>query len=466
MHETVFLSDPGSPLRVEYSQAAMEQIRKRARDGLMAAPRIGMGVGGLLLGVREDSRIRLLDSIDLPCSHSAGPSFNLTPDEKQESREMVAEAGTLSVSGKVGVIGWYCSKTRGDATLNESDLSFYAELFPGTGQVALVLRPSVLESMRAAFFFRNEEGVVVKGVECDVDEWRPAANGELAAVADEPDEMDSAAPVEPEKPAVAKPIAAKVAAPMPVSPKIIEIGPPAPKVAEAPRVAEKSPPPEAARPAETKLADIIGLADGGLGGLGDTRIDGGSDAGSVKNGPPVRPSALPANRSLLFGVPLTPNRPPRSKLPLVLGIASGLLVAGAAAFYTQDFWMPKPPLTLTTSELNGALLIHWNPEALRGIDHAQMFVNDGGQPTPSVIALEKFELNSGLLSYTPKSKRVTAKLDAGDITAITAWFAPVPEPAPATAPANAGDASLPAAPPAAQPSPEKADKRRNKPRTR
>src|SRR5580658_7914390 len=136
MPETVYLPDAGSPLRIEYSQAAMEQIRKRARDGLMAAPRIGMGVGGLLLGVREDSRIRLLDSIDLPCSHSAGPSFNLTPDEKRESRELVA----------------------------------------GTGQVALVLRPSVLESMRAAFFFRDEKGAVVKGVECDVDEWRPAAN--------------------------------------------------------------------------------------------------------------------------------------------------------------------------------------------------------------------------------------------------------------------------------------------------
>src|SRR5580658_8709402 len=168
MHETVYLSDPHSPLRIEYSQAAMEQIRKRARDGLMAAPRIGMGVGGLLLGVRENTRIQLLDSIDIPCSHSAGPSFNLTPDEKRQSLEMVAEAGALSVSGKVGVIGWYCSKARGDAVLNDSDLSFHAELFPGAGPVALVLRPRVLESMRAAFFFRDETGAVVKAVECDV----------------------------------------------------------------------------------------------------------------------------------------------------------------------------------------------------------------------------------------------------------------------------------------------------------
>src|SRR5579863_1704093 len=117
MQDTVDLSDPQSPLRILYSRAAMEQIRIRAREGLMAAPRVGMGVGGLLLGVREGRRIRLLDSIEIPCSHSGGPSFNLTADEKRESKEMIAEAAAPGASGKVDVIGWYCSKTRGYATL-------------------------------------------------------------------------------------------------------------------------------------------------------------------------------------------------------------------------------------------------------------------------------------------------------------------------------------------------------------
>jgi hypothetical protein len=414
MHETVYLSDPRSPVRIEYSQAAMERIRKRARDGLMAAPRIGIGVGGLLLGSREDGRFRLLDSVDLPCSHSAGPSFNLTADERRESREMVAEAGALSVSGKVGVIGWYCSKARGDAVLNESDLSFYAELFPGTGQVALVLRPSLLEPMRAAFFFRDERGAVVKGVECEVDEWRPVVNAGPAGVAAEPDaKMDAPAPIGPEKS---------------VAPKVVEIATPVPKVAAVPH-AESN---------ETKLSDIIGLSF----------PEGGPDAGLQAE---PRLSPLPANRSQLFGVPLTSNRPRRSKLPLILAITATLLVAGTAAFFTQDLWMPKPPLTLTTSELNGSLLIHWNPEALRGVEHASMFVNDGGQPTPSVIALDRLQLKNGLLSYTPKSKHVTAKLDAGETTAITAWFAPTP--APAAAPADAGDASPQADPSKPTPQP-------------
>src|SRR5579863_10550049 len=170
MPETVELSEPHSPLRIEYSRAALEQIRRRAREGLMAAPRVGMGVGGLLLGVRKGARIRLLDSIDIPCSHSIGPSFDLDPDERRESLAIIAEAGKPGVSRKVGVIGWYCSKTRGDANLNQSDLSLYDELCPDPWQVALVVRPNVVDAMRAAFFFRDEGGAVVKGMECDVDE--------------------------------------------------------------------------------------------------------------------------------------------------------------------------------------------------------------------------------------------------------------------------------------------------------
>jgi hypothetical protein len=87
-----------------------------------------------------------------------------------------------------------------------------------------------------------------------------------------------------------------------------------------------------------------------------------------------------------------------------------------------------------------------------------MLVNDGGQTTPSVIALDLLQLKIGLLSYTPKSKHVTAKLDAGETSAITDWFAPAP--APAAAP-DAGDASSPAATQPAQDSGNTAGKKGN-----
>ena len=394
----------------------MEQIRERARAGLMAAPRVGIGVGGLLLGVRDEGRIRLLDSIEIPCSHATGPSFGLTPDEKRDTRAMVVEAGEPGVAGKVGVIGWYCSKVRGEAALNDSDLRLYAELFPDPAQFALVLRPSKLDSMGAAFFFRDGNGAVVKAVECVVDAWRPVANVDLDSSV-KPPKADFGAPLSAESP---------------LAPKLVETPelPPTLRPAETPQPAEilkfRATPLTATPPQETRLSDLGGLAP---------------SAGPGAKEPPNWPAPSSMDRAALFGVPLLTPPPRRSgKLSWALGAVAALAV-GAAAFMTQDSWIPKPPLTLSSSELNGTLLIRWNPEALRGVDHASMFVNDGGQPAPTLIPLDRLQLSSGLLSYSPKSPRVTAKLDAGETTAITAWFASLPEPAIAPPTASSGPGS-------------------------
>ncbi len=317
----------------------MEEIRQRAREGLMAAPRVGMGVGGLLLGVREHGRIRLLDSIEIPCSHSGGPSFNLTADEKREGHAMIAEVGASSVSGRVDVIGWYCSKTRGYATLNESDLNLYAEWFPDSWHIALVVRPSAVEPMHAAFFFRDENGGVVKGVECDVDEWWSGPSPETAAL------------VEPEPELAvthAEPVETPYVLPKPAPPHVVEIRPPAPHVAEALEPVEPPLPVPIAKPAGTMLSDIVEIAS--------------PVAATDAVETPVRP------RVPSFGYSnLVPTRPTRKKrrnnLLWVLGTAAALAI-GAGAYVSRDFWMPKPALTLTSTELNGTLLIKWNSRSV------------------------------------------------------------------------------------------------------
>jgi proteasome lid subunit RPN8/RPN11 len=397
MHETACLSDAQSALSIEYSRTAMEQIRARATAGLMAAPRVGMGIGGLLLGVREVGRIRLLDSIEIPCSHSAGPSFNLTPDEMQQAREMLAEAGAVT-SSKVAVVGWYCSKTRGDAVLNEADLKFNNELFSGQWQLALIMRPSAAEPMRAVFFFRDENGAMVRGVEGEVEEWRPVEEAEA--------ETETTA-------SIAESVGAGVD-------RISPVGKPAVKVIEfaSPVAVEASATRHIERPGETTLADIIGSS-----GPGDS-------------GPP-RPRPIPAGDAGLFGIPgLRPPMPlrRRSRLFIIVPVAAAVLAVAGAAYYTQESWLPKPQLTMSSTELNGSLLIRWNAEALRGIEHASMFVNDGG--TLQTLPLDRFQLESGLYSYTPRTQRVTAKLSAGDTSAITLWFA-TPPPDPAAPPTGA-----------------------------
>jgi proteasome lid subunit RPN8/RPN11 len=421
MYETVHLSDPRTPLRIEYSRAAMQRIRERARQGLMAVPRVPIGVGGLLLGVRDNGLIRILDSVEIPCAHSSGPGFTLTAEELLESREMVAEANALSRSSKVSVVGWYCSKVRGDATLSDADLVFYKDLFPQPWQVALVARPSAVEPMRAAFYVRDAGGALLQALECIVEDWRHTATPAPEAFeAEVPDAKVLEAKA-------AKVMAARVPNAVSVSLSAALTVP-----LTAPPPAPVAEPPAAPKTQPAQLADIV-------------------KAAASNPAPPRRPAPRPAPRPGLFGVPgLEPPRPSRRRgnTLMIVGAAAAVIATLGAAFMTRDAWLPKPPLVLSSTELNGSLLIRWNPEALRGIDHASILVNDGGQPTPDVIPLDSFQLNSGLFTYTPKSPRVSVKLDAGDITAMTAWFAAAP-PKPVLAP----ESDKPAAALVPQPAP-------------
>src|SRR5438105_4135728 len=120
--------DPGCPIPVSYSREALEQIRRLAVDGLLQLPRAGIGVGGLLLGARENGRTTILDSVAIPCSHAEGPSFRLTAAEIEDALEIVRAAGALKV------VGWYCSKTRPPATLTERDLAVFGRLCPEAWQ--------------------------------------------------------------------------------------------------------------------------------------------------------------------------------------------------------------------------------------------------------------------------------------------------------------------------------------------
>jgi hypothetical protein len=160
MIETAPWPDPASPLRIEYSPAAMERIRLRAIEGLKALPRTGTGVGGLLLGHREGAKITIIETADIPCSYAFGPAFILTPHEKAVARE-------LATGSETPAIGWYFTRTRGELALTDSDIELFRDLFPAQWQITLVLHVDNDTPPLAAFFYCNEEGELKKGVERD-----------------------------------------------------------------------------------------------------------------------------------------------------------------------------------------------------------------------------------------------------------------------------------------------------------
>jgi hypothetical protein len=140
---------------VECSAEVAEKLRLASLDGLLALPRVGIGIGGLLFGSFADSEIIISDAIEIPCAHSNGPSFRLSETEIETARELAAgfDKGQL--------VGVYFSRTRGSDTLNDRDQGLYEMFCPSAWQVMLLLRPSTVEPSRAVLFGRDGAGEIV-----------------------------------------------------------------------------------------------------------------------------------------------------------------------------------------------------------------------------------------------------------------------------------------------------------------
>jgi hypothetical protein len=143
--------------------AVLEDLRVEAIDGLLALPRVGMGVGGLLLGHYENGVINISGACSIDCAHAQGPSFHLTQDE-------VAAALRLAAASESEVAGWYFSRPRGTTALTAADAMLFDKLCPQPWQCTLVLVPSTIEPVRGTWHFRAG-GAAVQSRPFDIQPW-------------------------------------------------------------------------------------------------------------------------------------------------------------------------------------------------------------------------------------------------------------------------------------------------------
>ena len=452
MIELAAWQDSELPFTVEYARPALERIRQRAAEGLIALPRVGMGVGGLLLGERTPAGISIAGAVELPCSHSLGPTFHLTPDEIRQSLELVKSA-----AAQRSVVGIYCTRTRGALALSATDRELFDALCPEPWQIVLALRPAPGEPTRAAVCFR-QAGEMVQGAIRELWEWRPVELDESQV--DSSAVPEATAPVAP--PTTAPPVVTPQTKPLPappVIPMVIPMPAPAASAASAaaggaaaptliempmPRPLPPAAPPKAplsepvARPVPPFIEALEALA---------LPVPPRRPAVNPKfAADPVRePRPVPMSAgSTMFAFAQPPVTPP-NKTPLrLLLLAAGLVfvAVGGGMFATRDAWMPRPPLTLNCTDTNGMLEIRWNAAAARGLDHGLLLINDGGGGQLDTVTLDPLTLLSGSFLYKRKSDRVTVTLDLGNERARTAFppdsdatgTSAVPQPASTTLP--------------------------------
>jgi hypothetical protein len=187
MSSSVQWPDRTLPVSISCAPGLLTSLEILAMDGLLAMPRIGLGVGGLLLGRRHQGRIEIFRSVEIPCSHAMGPGFILT---SAEMKTLVAlpESNDETPSH---VVGWYCSKTQGNLDLTEHDHRLFDSFCPETWQTVLLIHPAKGHPTKAAFGFRKER-VFTPGAWLDL-AWQelsgfekppnPAPKAEAAAAA-------------------------------------------------------------------------------------------------------------------------------------------------------------------------------------------------------------------------------------------------------------------------------------------
>src|SRR6185437_7186788 len=146
MSSSVHWPDRTLPVTISCAPGVLTSLEILAVDGLLAMPRIGLGVGGLLLGRREDGHVEVLRSVEIPCSHALGPSFILTPAEMKAT---VARPESDD-DGPAQVVGWYCSKTRGNLELTEHDPRLFDSFCPEPWQALLLIHPAKGHPTKAA----------------------------------------------------------------------------------------------------------------------------------------------------------------------------------------------------------------------------------------------------------------------------------------------------------------------------
>ena len=112
-------------------------LRSLAIDGLMALPRRGVEVGGLLVGKAADHEIEVEGFEEVPCEHRYGPSYALSDADRQALSKLLAQRN----GGPLPVIGFFRSFTYRDPVLEQADQAFVSEKFPQGNFVFLMLQP-------------------------------------------------------------------------------------------------------------------------------------------------------------------------------------------------------------------------------------------------------------------------------------------------------------------------------------
>lgn len=146
-----------SPLAIEYNRTVLDEVRDQAVAGYRRLSRGGVEVGGILYGIREEGKVRILATQPIACEYKSGPTFILSDRDKSRLLDQLAASESDDALQGLSVVGFYISHPRATVALTDRDLEIFNEFFPAIWNIALVMKPGD-QFIRGGFFVREARG--------------------------------------------------------------------------------------------------------------------------------------------------------------------------------------------------------------------------------------------------------------------------------------------------------------------
>lgn len=141
-----------------WRQHLLDQVRSYVGETYVSRSGRGQDVGGVIFGQRLGELVQVVAWRPMPRADDATSHFYLNDREEHMLRKLLQSAKSESGLRGLEVLGWFRSRTKGEALLDEADVEFHNKFFSLASQFIVVIKPSHQRPASAAIFVRDGDG--------------------------------------------------------------------------------------------------------------------------------------------------------------------------------------------------------------------------------------------------------------------------------------------------------------------
>lgn len=143
---------------VQCTASALAAMAEAAMDGFRRYPWGGVELGGILLGERQPTIVRVTAIHQVDSEHHYGPEFELSnQDYEAFERALDVTANNHSLAGLMP-LGWYQSTSRRHLGLSEHARKLFQRLFTEPWHIAMLVQRSKRDPLSVGIFIGDSNG--------------------------------------------------------------------------------------------------------------------------------------------------------------------------------------------------------------------------------------------------------------------------------------------------------------------